>query len=103
VAVLLLRRLPFLLILKRWIPELQDTRDALFLGWFGPIGVAALFYAMLALRQTGHEIVWTMGSLLICASLVVHGVTAAPFTKRYGRDGRAKAEAGEYHLERDSQ
>ncbi|MFA7387717.1 MAG: cation:proton antiporter, partial [Thiohalobacteraceae bacterium] len=47
VAVLLLRRLPFLLILKRWIPELQDTKDALFLGWFGPIGVAALFYAML--------------------------------------------------------
>ena len=84
----LLRRLPFFLLLKRLVPQLKDTRDALFAGWFGPIGVAALFYAMLALRCTGHEVVWSGGSLLICASLVAHAMTAAPLARLYGRSNR---------------
>lgn len=85
IAVLLLRRLPFLLLLKRWIPQVKTTKDALFMGWFGPVGVAALFYSMLVLRRTGHEEVWSLGSLMICASLLAHGMTAAPFAKLYGK------------------
>ncbi len=54
-AILLLRRLPIVLILSRWIHPLQRWQDAVFVGWFGPIGVAALFYSMLALEQTGIE------------------------------------------------
>ena len=43
-AVLLLRRLPVLLALAR--PLGLRLRDAVFVGWFGPIGVSALFYLL---------------------------------------------------------
>lgn len=87
-AVLLLRRLPAVLALTPVIRQAHGLRDALFLGWFGPIGVAALFYASLSLRETGTEEVWVVGSLAICASILVHGVSAVPFTRLYGRTTR---------------
>ncbi len=85
VAVLLFRRLPAVLVLHPLLGRVRGTRDALFLGWFGPIGVAALYYANLSLRETGAEAAWVVGSLLITASIVVHGVSAAPLTRLYGR------------------
>ncbi len=84
-AVLLLRRLPVVLALAPWVRPLQFRRDALFAGWFGPVGVAALFYASFALRETGVEEVWTLGSLLVAASVLVHGGTSTVFTRLYGR------------------
>jgi sodium/hydrogen antiporter len=84
-AVLLLRRLPAWLLLGRFVPALRRMRDAAFAGWFGPMGVAALFYAVLALRHTGETLVWPAASLLVAASVVVHGVSAAPLTRLYGR------------------
>ena len=84
-AVLLLRRLPAVLAVTSILPQARGIRDTLFLGWFGPVGVAALFYAALSLREIGAEEAWTVGSLVICASILVHGVTAAPLTRLYGR------------------
>lgn len=88
VAVILLRRLPAYLLLKPLVPQMRNLSDALFIGWFGPIGAAALFYAMLAMKHTGHEVVWAMASLTICTSLFAHGMTAAPFARWYGRQGQ---------------
>jgi len=85
-AVLLLRRLPAVLALRPLLGPLRAKgKDVLFLGWFGPIGAAALYYAAFSLRETGVEAVWVVGSLVICASVVIHGVTATPLTKLYGR------------------
>lgn len=84
VAVLLVRRLPALLLLYRPISPLRNIWEAAFIGWFGPIGVAAIFYAGLCLRRTGIEEVWAVVSLMVCASIVVHGLTSTPFTYRYG-------------------
>jgi sodium/hydrogen antiporter len=85
-AVLLLRRLPAVLALRPFLGPLRGTtKDVLFLGWFGPIGAAALYYAAFSLRETGIEEVWVVGSLIICASVLVHGVTATPLTKLYGK------------------
>ena len=44
-----------------------------------------LFYAAFSLRETGIEAAWAVGSLVICASVLVHGVSATPLTKLYGR------------------
>ncbi|MDQ3942912.1 MAG: cation:proton antiporter, partial [Actinomycetota bacterium] len=88
VAVLLLRRLPAVLMLKSLLGQMRGRGDILFLGWFGPIGVAALYYATFSLDHVGAEEVWVVGSLIICASLLAHGVTATPFTRLYG--SRAK-------------
>ena len=54
-------------------------RDALYLGWFGPIGVSALFYLTLeAKRLHVPEVVLAAGSLVLVASTVVHGLSGAP-------------------------
>jgi sodium/hydrogen antiporter len=86
VAVLVLRRLPTVLALRPLLGPLRGrARDVLFLGWFGPIGAAALYYATFSSRETGIEEAWVVGSLIICASVVIHGVSATPLTKLYGR------------------
>ena len=50
-GVLLLRRLPVLLAFKR--PLSLAWRDVVFLGWFGPIGVSALFYLTMEAQLDG--------------------------------------------------
>jgi sodium/hydrogen antiporter len=89
-AVLLLRRLPFLILLKRFVPELRVYMDAAYLGWFGPIGVAALYYSILAKERTGQEEPWVVGSFVVFASILFHGVTATPLTKWYGKRARQR-------------
>ena len=85
VAVLLLRRLPAVLALQPLLGQMRGKGDILFLGWFGPIGAAALFYATFSIERVGAEEVWVVGSLIICASLLAHGLTAAPFTRLFGK------------------
>ncbi len=89
VAIILLRRLPALLVLQRWIGQIKGLPDTLFAGWFGPIGVAATYYAAFAVRKTGHEEIWVVGSLIIFVSLVVYGLSDLPFTLLYGKYKRA--------------
>jgi len=81
---LLLRRMPIVLALRR--PLRLDMRSALWLGWFGPIGVAALFYLGDA-RSEGmaDPRVWTVGTLVVAVSTVIHGLTAAPARRAYAR------------------
>lgn len=83
-AVLLLRRLPVLLALTR--PLGLRLRDAVFLGWFGPIGVSAVFYLMFSAEEGVRDPrLWAAGSLVVAASTVVHGVTAVPGRHLYRR------------------
>jgi NhaP-type Na+/H+ or K+/H+ antiporter len=46
ILVLLFRRIPILLAMKCFIPDIRTYREALFCGHFGPMGVGALFLAM---------------------------------------------------------
>lgn len=94
-AVLLLRRWPAVLVVKPLMPVLRLRADTMFYGWFGPIGVSAVFYCMFALRHGGHEIVWTVGSLVVTLSILVHGATASWGTRAYGR--LAAAEPSRHH------
>ncbi|EME64072.1 sodium/hydrogen exchanger [Rhodococcus ruber BKS 20-38] len=74
-AVLALRRVPILLLLRR--PLRLPQPDALYLGWFGPIGVSALFYLTLEAERLGaNETVLAAGSLVLATSTVIFGVTA---------------------------
>lgn len=89
VAVLLLRRLPLVLALRR--PLGMTWGGVLFLGWFGPIGVAALFYLALAHaheRGATDPRLWTVGSLVVAASTLVHGVTSSPGRAVYAARSR---------------
>ena len=56
--------------------------------------MAALFYASLSLREIGADEAWVVGSLTISASVLVHGVTAAPLTRLYGRTAKDEGSDG---------
>ncbi|KAJ3371677.1 hypothetical protein GGF31_002656 [Allomyces arbusculus] len=84
IAVLVLRRMPWLLALYRWIPAIHTPSEALFAGWFGPMGVSALFYAYLVkLDVTVPDNIRTavvpIVSLLVLASVLCHGTSVAFF------------------------
>ena len=62
-------------------------RTVLFVGWFGPRGLASLVFALLALEALGpvaDEPVAVI-TLTVLLSVVAHGLTAAPLAVRYGR------------------
>ncbi len=88
IVVLPLRRVPIVLALKPLLGQLRGKGDVLFLSWFGPLGAAALYYTILSLQEVEAQQVWVVGSLIICASLIAHGVTAAPFARLYGKYSR---------------
>ncbi|KAJ2789978.1 hypothetical protein H4R21_006613, partial [Coemansia helicoidea] len=85
VLVLLLRRLPVVLLLTRITPALRNFRQSLFAGWFGPIGVGAIFFAEIVLEEIEHapehfhirsrDIIQPITMFLIFASVLVHGTT----------------------------
>ena len=86
VAVRLLGRLPTVLALRPLLgPFGGRAKDVLFLWWFGPIGAAALYYAACSFKETEIETAWVVGSLMICASVLIHGLTSTPLTKLRGR------------------
>ena len=97
-AILLLRRPVTIFLLRPLLPTVRGWPDALFLGWFGPVAVAAIYYAALMEHKLDEPIIWHVVSLIICASAVAHAATGAPFTRLYGRvtkgSGHAPSSAG---------
>ncbi|KAG2030648.1 Sodium/hydrogen exchanger [Suillus americanus] len=51
IAILFLRRIPFLLMVYKFVPEISSWKEALFSGHFGPMGVGAIFVSSLALTR----------------------------------------------------
>ncbi|OSX59762.1 hypothetical protein POSPLADRAFT_1149335 [Postia placenta MAD-698-R-SB12] len=51
VLVILLRRLPVMIALFKWIPDVKTLREAFFSGHFGPMGIGAIFISTLAAQQ----------------------------------------------------
>lgn len=64
------------------------TPTVMFIGWFGPRGLASVLFALIvyeAHELPGHEQVFAIASFTVAASILLHGVTAAPLASRYGR------------------
>lgn len=83
VLILVFRRLPVVLLLQRWMKNTFTVPDALFIGWFGPIGAAAMFYAVYTFRKIHILDVWTIVSMIIFASTIMHGITGYSLSKKY--------------------
>ena len=63
-----------------------DRDTVLFVGWFGPRGLASLVFALLALEELGDradEALAVIG-VTVFLSVVAHGFSAAPLAARYG-------------------
>jgi NhaP-type Na+/H+ or K+/H+ antiporter len=63
----------------------RDT--VLFVGWFGPRGLASLVFALLGLEALGGEADEAVAviAVTVLLSVVAHGFSAAPLAVRYGR------------------
>ncbi|KAI5816270.1 sodium/hydrogen antiporter [Pyronema omphalodes] len=100
IFVVLFRRIPIMVALKPVIPDIKTWREALFAGHFGPIGVGAIFVAILARAEleTGETtplqtipgpdhpnydvifLIWPITTFLVLSSIIVHGSSIAVFT-----------------------
>jgi sodium/hydrogen antiporter len=100
IFVILFRRIPIMMALKPIIPDVKTWREALFAGHFGPIGVGAIFAAILARAELETDsteplavlpapgtkdyeliyLVWPVVTFLVIASILVHGSSIAVFT-----------------------
>ena len=64
-----------------------SPRERMFLGWFGVRGIGSLYYVAVALglgilsADEARSIFWTVAACIV-ASVIVHGVTAAPLSRR---------------------
>ena len=66
-----------------------DRFSVLFVGWFGPRGLASVIFALIALEElegAGHEAVAVI-SLTILLSVLAHGVSAVPAANRFPAAG----------------
>ena len=63
-----------------------NTEGKLFLGWFGPRGLASIVFAVIVLNAElphGDTIIVTV-AVTVTLSILVHGVTANPWAKALG-------------------
>ena len=59
-----------------------------FLGWFGPRGLASILFVLLILDRSNiahHDELFTIIIITVGLSVLLHGITAAPFAKWYGQ------------------
>jgi NhaP-type Na+/H+ or K+/H+ antiporter len=68
-----------------------------FLAWFGPLGVAGIYYLAFAERYhlPEYEQLFAAGSLAICTSVVVHTFTSTPGVRLYARRSGTERPEGE--------
>ncbi len=65
---------------------LIETR--LFLGWFGPRGLASILFALLVVEEldsAGGDTVFTVAAWTVLASVFLHGLTASAWSGRLAR------------------
>jgi NhaP-type Na+/H+ or K+/H+ antiporter len=63
-----------------------SRRAALFIGWFGPRGLASVVFALLALEELGRDADRAVAVIVatVLLSVVAHGFSAAPLAERVG-------------------
>lgn len=64
-----------------------DRRTVLFVGWFGPRGLASLVFALLAVEELGPQADPAVVAIAVTVflSVLAHGASAAPMAARYGK------------------
>jgi len=101
ILILIIRRIPPLLLLFKWVPGIANWREAMFSGHFGPMGVGAVFVSTLAATRLPmpHNppenqaellaaIVQTVVSFVVLGSIIVHGLSIPFFS--FGKNMRTR-------------
>ena len=63
-----------------------DANTKLFLGWFGPRGLASIVFAVMVHRANlpGGDTLVAVAAWTIVLSVVLHGLSANPLSRIYG-------------------
>ena len=87
-----IRMLPVFLCL---IGTRTSTVDKLFIGWFGPRGLATIVFAVLVLDEKlpGNDTIMLAAGWTILLSVIAHGVSANPLVKKMVRRSTAELRA----------
>ncbi|RDB14835.1 putative Na(+)/H(+) antiporter C3A11.09 [Hypsizygus marmoreus] len=88
ILILLLRRLPVMIALYKWIPDIKTFREAVFSGHFGPIGIGAIFISTLANEiihrdhnPHSHQVemladtIQPIVAFMVLCSITIHGLS----------------------------
>ena len=74
----------------------ESTSSKLFLGWFGPRGLASIVFAVIVLNEgvPGGQFIAMVVVLTVSLSLIAHGISANPLANRLGqKEGRTEESA----------
>jgi len=65
----------------------ETTASKLFLGWFGPRGLASLVFAVIVVNEgvAGGEFIAMVVILTVFFSLIAHGISANPLARLLGK------------------
>lgn len=75
-----------------------SMRSVLFLGWFGPRGLASILFALLIVEKypvKGGDEILACVVVTVLLSIFLHGITAVPFSKFYGKFVRTRGKSPE--------
>lgn len=88
-----IRMLPVFLCL---IGTRASTADKLFVGWFGPRGLATIVFAVLVLDEKlpGNDTTMLAAGCTVLLSVIAHGATANPLVNSVARRSPAEAREG---------
>ena len=67
-----------------------DFATMMFIGWFGPRGIASILYILIVINEVisikDHETVYAVVTLTILLSIFLHGISARPLVKMYAKN-----------------
>jgi NhaP-type Na+/H+ or K+/H+ antiporter len=67
-------------------------REKLFLGWFGPRGLASILFTLVVMDEfdiPGEAELLSCVSMTVALSILAHGLSATPLASRIGRSGQS--------------
>ncbi|KAJ3794090.1 Sodium/hydrogen exchanger family-domain-containing protein [Lentinula aff. detonsa] len=94
ILVLLFRRLPAVVALYKWIPDIKTFREAIFTGHFGPMGIGAVFISTLAAGVLSEnasaqqnpqtalltQTIQPITAFMVLCSITIHGLSIPSFS-----------------------
>jgi len=64
-----------------------DLATTLFIGWFGPRGIASILYVLIVVHEVisikAHETIYAVVTVTILLSIFLHGISARPLVNLY--------------------
>ena len=77
----------------------ESIQSKLFIGWFGPRGLASIVFAVIVLDEglPGSQFIALVVACTVFVSLIVHGVSANPLARWVAEENQGQSQVPESH------